>query len=127
MTTTPERTEREAVATLRQGLLRLVAGLTGIVTGVAALAFVIDMSDHQDDWDGLGAIIAAIVGVPCAMIGVVAIWAVRSGSRLAAGITAGLVVTAGLVIGVQSSWGVGPLLLGATLLVTVFVAPSRTR
>ncbi len=61
------------------------------------------------------------------MIGVVAIWAVRSGSRLRGRLTAGLVATAGSVIGAQSSWGVGPLLLGATLLVTVFVAPSRTR
>lgn len=124
---TEQRTEPDGVTNLRHGLLWVCVAAAAAVVALCLIATVLDLADHTDDWDGLMVMIAVIVGVPCLAIGACATWAVRSRSRVAAGITGALVSGSGVLILAQTSWGVGPLLLGATLLVTAFVAPSRTR
>ncbi len=97
------------------------------MTVVAALVLAIDMADHQDEWDGIGAFFAVIIAAPCVLIcGCADLGCARQvpsgGGPHGRDAHHGGAARRHLVV-----VGAGPLLLGATLLVTAFVAPSRTR
>jgi hypothetical protein len=118
-------TERDLLSTLRRTIGSLVVlGLVVVVVGCLAMG-ISDASSHEDEFDGLGVFIAALVGVP-ALVGLaleaLALWLDSRRPFAARVITAFVAVAVG-ALGVAMTVSVGA---WALLLVVVGVVHLLT-
>jgi hypothetical protein len=123
--------ERDVAGTLRRTIGCLVVlGCLVVVVGCLAMA-ISDESSHQDEFDGLGTAIAAIVGVP-ALVGLaLQAFALRLDARrpvvarVLTGVVAGAVVALGVAMtAFGAAWGLLLLLVGVLHVVTA-VLPAE--
>jgi len=123
--------ERDVAGTLRRTIGWLVVlGCLVVVVGCLAMA-ISDKSSHQDEFDGLGTAIAAIVGVP-ALVGLaLQAFALRLDARrpvvarVLTGVVAGAVVALGVAMtAFGAAWGLLLLLVGVLHVVTA-VLPAE--
>jgi len=123
--------ERDVAGTLRRTIGWLVVlGCLVVVVGCLAMA-ISDESSHQDEFDGLGTAIAAIVGVP-ALVGLaLQAFALRLDARrpvvarVLTGVVAGAVVALGVAMtAFGAAWGLLLLLVGVLHVVTA-VLPAE--
>jgi hypothetical protein len=111
--------ERDLVGTLRRTIGWLVLLGCGAVLGLCLFVAIEDESSHSDELDGLGAFIAALVGVP-AVIGLVLVGVallLESRRPVVARVLTGFVSVAVALLGVAvalsfSLWGVLLVLVG---------------
>jgi peptidoglycan/LPS O-acetylase OafA/YrhL len=123
--------ETSAVGLLRRALNLATAVVSGGVLALCVVVAVMDLSYHGDDWDGLGALIAAVFGVPALVALVLTTLSLRlqrrhpTASRVLSGVAALGMLALAVALLRDSGWAVPLLLAGCLLLVTAVVPGDR--